>query len=80
MTKGQVRTIAHWIRAALMSDSNIRLDQAQLALLSEAVALDGELLSMEECDTLVMGDESGAVPPELARRVPKTDHFIKELF
>lgn len=73
--------IADEIEAALMSDSNISLDDKMRAKLIAAIEKDGpSSFTSEEIDEFIMGGEEGLIPSSLKRKYRFTHRFIERLY
>lgn len=71
------RKAAAAIRVLLQSDSNITLP---LSTIEDAIRIDKRCPSEAECVLLVMGDEEGSVPKELANRYHDLNRLIWSQF
>ena len=59
------------------SDSHVRIDRSKLTdVLLVDFNFTGRFPTEDECAVLVMGDDEGDIPPELAQLFPRTDEFI----
>lgn len=62
-----------------VTDSNVELNEQQLRqCVVDDVSSGAEILTEEECEVFICGDDEGEVPPGLARRFPRTHAWLEE--
>lgn len=74
-----IRCAAQEIAALLEADAGVPVAES-LPRIEVALTADGGLPTSLEMDIIVMGDEDGGVPPELAARFPRTVAAVAAMF
>lgn len=78
----EIKKAVERINNVLEADSNFKIVESQLhmALIGDVLHNGGHLITEEEIDELIMGDDDGNVPPKLKRMFPRINKAIADQF